>query len=104
MLREQFPRAATDLVLNPVVIYREELIQQFYGSVAILITVMNAQTLYVSQGLGIVRLRYRAPTLSSSRWERAEESVLSSHFSRYRHPVHMLALDVSSAANQDTIP
>ena len=91
--------------LNPVVIYREELIQQFYGSVAILITVMNARTLYVRQGLGIVHgLRYRAPTLSSSRWERAEESVLSSHFSRYRHPVHMLALDVSSAANQDTIP
>jgi hypothetical protein len=89
--------------MNPLLIYREELIQQFYGSAAILITVMNAQTLYVSHGLGIVHgLRYRAPTLSSSHWERAE-SVLSSHFSRYRHPVRMLALDISSAANQDTI-
>jgi len=53
---------------------------------------MNAQTLYVSQGLGIVH------------GLQAKETVLSSHFSRYRHPVRMLALDVSSAANQDTTP
>jgi hypothetical protein len=81
-----------------------ELIQQFYGSVAILTTVMNAQTLYVSQGLGIVHgLRYRAPTLSPSRCERAKEFVLSSHLDGTDTPVRMLALDVSSAANQDTI-
>ena len=71
---------------------------------------MNAQTLYVSQTLGIVHgLRCRAPTLSSSRRARAslqnhaprrdvripsnnpacmqsKEIVLSSHFRRNRYP------------------
>jgi len=79
---------------NPYLFTEGELIQQFYGSAPILMAVMNAQTLYVSQGLGIVH------------GLQAKESVLSSHFSRYRYAVRMPApaLDVSSAANQDTKP
>jgi hypothetical protein len=90
---------------------------------------MNAQTLYVSQGLGKVHsLRCRAPTFSSSRRDRASASR-QDHAVRWDvrippnrlactqakrlfsfpildgagTPVRMLALDVSSAANQETI-
>jgi hypothetical protein len=90
---------------------------------------MNAQTLYVSQGLGMVHgLRCRAPTLLSSRRARAsrqddavrrevripsdnlaciqsKEIVISSHLflDGTGTSVRMLALDVSSAANQEAI-
>ena len=80
------------------------MIQQFYGSVAILITVMNAQTLHVSQGLGIVQ----ASDIEHLRSRPLAGSAQKSLFSRpildgTDTPVRLLALDVSSAANQDTI-
>ena len=72
---------------------KDELIQQFYGSLAILLIVMNPQSLFVSQGIGAAHGRFHAKL----------EIVLSPHFKRNRYTVRMLALGGSNAANQDKI-
>jgi hypothetical protein len=70
---------------------------------------MNAQTLYVSQGPGIVHgvehpgshpLGAIAPAL---RVWKAEVLFSRPNLGETGTPVRMLALDVSSAANQETI-
>ena len=70
---------------------KDELIQQFYGSAAILLIVMNPQSFFVGQGIGTAHGRFHA----------GPEIAFSPHFKRNRYTVRMLALGGSNAAHQD---